>query len=474
MRTYVMTALRSAMGRCRSALRTAEIFDMVGETKNGVDEALSRLRALDERLTRVEATADLTRHFSETGREIAQMIARRKIPRSRARVLFLIHHRDALYSQVPVIEAMRDDPDFDVIVASIDHCYPSDAEARYAGEAEVHQALTHFGIDHLRFASQSRWDDLMWIRTLDPDIIFRQSQWEPDIEAPFRTFEVRSARLALIPYEMANLVDNPREPGAAHSAVDNYFHKNAWAVFCVSEEWRDTWAAAEAPATGARQFYGTGHPKVQALRERLRQSSTSERPFTVLWSAHHSIDDEWINFGTYPDTAPLMIELAHAHPEWEFIFSAHPALIAKLEERPQLRDLRERWDELPNTRYFAGGGDYAAVFNDSDVLVCDGVSWLMEYQLTAKPVVFIERAHHAPFNDFGRVVREGTNVVTTGKELTTILEHVAAGGTDPAAQGQQRVRELLRVDHDAVAEIVATIKTKLREEGWHPTSTSTP
>lgn len=431
---------------------------------SGTAHLRADLDATRQKLDELAGAVDTIRHFAESARDLSALAASHRPVGARIRVMFLIHHKDALYSHVDLIRRMREDRDFDVIVASIAHRYPGDDT--YRGEDDVHAALDHFAIPHIRLASRDPWRDLMWVRSLAPDLIIRQSQWEIDVPAPFRTYETRFARLALIPYEIANLVENPKDEWGFNSAVDNYLHRAAWAVFCVSEWWKAHCVVPEAPATGGIQYEPTGHPKVQALLARMASIADKERPFTVLWSAHHSIGEDWINFGMFPQLAPVMIECARANPEWDFVLSLHPALTHQLEADANLAQLRDEFLALPNTRFFAGGGDYAAEFVHSDVLVCDGVSWLLEYQLTAKPVVFVERPDHAPFNAMGRAMREGTHVISDPRDLPATLTYYARGGTNPATAGAQRTCELIQSHTNSVDEIVHTIKRRMRAEGW--------
>lgn len=419
-----------------------------------------------DEFSRLHTEIDRIRHICESNRKVTQMIARRRTPRRAIRVVFLVHNPDAWYSLHGVYQAMTVDPEFEPLVATLNKNFAGSGSQAVEGEERAHRVLKSFGVPHMRFASHDPWQDQEWLMRLDPDIIFRQSQWEGDVPAPYTTPELRFARLALVPYEVMNLVRNPNADGH-NSAVDDPFHKSAWAVFCVHERWL-SYARAEAPATLAGQFLATGHPKVQMITERLEALGDRRTGvFTVLWSPHHSIEADWIRFGTLPWSGPVMSDLARAHPDWRFVLSPHPALEHKIAGTP-LAEILDAWDRLPNTERIAGDGDYVNAFAASDVLVSDGVSWLMEYQLTGKPVVFIENAEHRPFNDFGELVRAGTNVVHDARDLRARIEEFAAGADDPAAEGQAQVRALLSEHPDAVHAILAAIKDRLREEGWMP------
>ena len=416
----------------------------------------------------IEEHLDYVRHVAEAARTTAAMLARRKTPGERVTVLFLVHHPEAWYSLARVHELMASDPDFEVVAASLPRRFPG-ADG-YRDEGFVSERLDHFGVEHLRFNSRDPFMDLDVIRMIDPDIIFRQSQWDNDVPPAFATDELRFARLCQVPYELLNFIVNIVEDDGLNTAVDSAFHRNAWAVFCASDEVRAE-TAAQTPATRARQFVATGHPTADILSAGARLGPDPGHRFTVLWSAHHSVGDDWIRFGTFAEAAPQMVEQARNHPEWDFVFSAHPALLTKMDEHepplsgPLVADFRREWGSLRNASVF-GGGDYADQFRNSDVLVCDGVSWLAEYQLTDRPVVFLEREDHRPFSALGERIIAGVNRVPSAAEAFRLVEALACGEPDPRRAERRQNALALRGDGHAAENIIAAIKAKLTDEGW--------
>ena len=424
----------------------------------GLEDVLARLDELSSQV-------DYVRHLAEMTRSNDAMAQRRRPPRTPVRVAFLVHLPEVWYALSEVYASMRDAEDFEPIVISLPRHLPG-AET-HQHEEFVHERLTAWGIPHLRFGSPDSFEDLDVLRMLDPDLIFRQSQWDGDVPPAFSTQELRWARLCLVPYEMLHMSQNPPEEQSRNTAYDNLFQRNAWLVTCTSEE---ALASIEdaVPNQQGRQYRVTGHPKADILR-RAAEQPRGDQPFTVLWSAHHSIGEDWLKFGTFHRTARQMVALARSHPEWRFVFSAHQALLTRLEtaEPPLTRafvdEFQRAWADLPNTEVF-GGGDYAPLFAQSDVLVCDGLSWLMEFQLVNKPVVFLERRGHAPFNELGRISLEGMHRVSSVDEAIPLLEGFAAGQPDPLGAAQREVGERLFGLRGAAPRIVDAIREQVAAE----------
>jgi len=84
-------------------------------------------------------------------------------------------------------------------------------------------------VPHLR--SEVGSDPLALLRILAPDVVFRQSQWDHDIDPRLSTANLAFTRLCLVPYEMLNIITNVSRPGTKDTAVDMALHHEAWLVF---------------------------------------------------------------------------------------------------------------------------------------------------------------------------------------------------------------------------------------------------
>ncbi|PKQ31426.1 MAG: hypothetical protein CVT62_08530 [Actinobacteria bacterium HGW-Actinobacteria-2] len=378
-------------------------------------------------------------------------------------MFFLIHHLEAWYSLADVYAEMAAADDFLPLVASIPRRFPGARE--FQDEELVHDGLTKFGIPHIRLRSDDSFQDLAVVRAFSPDVVFRQSQWDLDVPDAFTTNELAFARLCLVPYEPMGLVRNPAD-SAINPGYDCAYYRQAWRVFLANDLARDE-VMSQAPATRPDQYVVTGHPKADLLRRKITLGAPgADRPFTILWSAHHSIDDHWVRFGMFHRMALDMVEMAQRHPEWRFVLSLHPALAVKLESADPPLDADfvaafwRDWNGLPNTSLFPGG-DYGPLFANTDALLCDGLSWLLEYQLAGKPVVFLQREGHRPFNALGNIALTGMNQVDSLPIAEGLFEQFAAGRPDPHKPAQAEVVAALFGSSGAASRIVAAIRTGL-------------
>jgi hypothetical protein len=377
-------------------------------------------------------------------RDSVHLIARRStLARPTTRALFLVHHIEAWDSYHAVVTAMRDAPDFEPLVASIPRRFNGSPGLEH--EEEIDRGLTARGVPHLRITAGQEDEALGLIKAIEPDLVFRQSQWDADIPADLGTDHLTFARLCLVPYETMNIVQNVPDHRGRNTAVDSALHRSAWAVFCANELMLGM-ASRDGALAGARSRV-TGHPKADRLREAVPQwplasGAPGSAGGRIAWSAHHSIGEGWSDFGIFPQVADDMLAWARQQPDTEFVFMPHPALFPYTSSpdspysREQLDAWLENWRALPNTALFPGG-DYAPVLAASDALITDGLSMLVEYQVLGKPLIFLERRGHRPFNEIGEIVRTGAHAVTSVAAARSLAVRFLAGESDPLRERQQ-------------------------------------
>jgi hypothetical protein len=429
------------------------------------------IAALRSRPDGVAMAAESAARFAEL-RDSVHLVARRSSLRRRpVRVLFLVHVLGAWDSYHALVEAMGTSDDFEPIVASIPRRFRG-SNGLY-GEEEVHRGLGERGVAHLRFAADDLDDVLTLVKAIEPDIVFRQSQWDADVPDELATERLSFARTCLVPYETMNIVVNVADGRTPNTAVDSHYHRCAWLVFCTNAMMLET--AVRDGVRGGAQFRVVGHPKADHLRAAAPQwpldapQPATARPARIVWSAHHTIGQGWTDFGAFHLVRDDMLEWARQRDDIQFLFMPHPALLPFPDSAESPIDRADfdawmgRWAALPNTAVLSES-DYGPTLAASDVMVTDGLSMLVEYQLFTKPVIFFERAGHRPFNAIGERVVRGVHTVHTVEELRRLAEKFLGGEPDPR-HGQQRenVEELFG-SGDSAATILTTLRTEIAAE----------
>ncbi|TKI05355.1 hypothetical protein [Martelella alba] len=383
------------------------------------------------------------------------MIASETRFKDKIRCVFLVHNIEAWANLHAVYEEMLNDETFQPTVISIQRRYPG-AET-YQDEEKNHQGLARLNVKHIRFNDADSFADLQILKAIAPHVIFRQSHWEPDVPPAFRTEHIGFAKLYYLSYGIAPIAEH------AMMFLSTYYHNMCSKIFLSSQEVYEL--VKDYNKRNDRRLVVTGHPKVNfLLHAKPSWPISSGNDFKVIWSAHHSIGRGWNDFGVFPDVYEPMLRLAQTHQDVDFLFSPHPALITTLaalrgEPKERIDLFFTAWNGLPNTGII-DNGEYQGVFKSSDLLIVDGLSFLIEYQLVNKPILFLDRAGRAKFNAFGKIVEAGVHNLkpTEFDKIAQYIQYFKQGGQDDKRENQKKLIALLTRESTPEKNIVAEIK----------------
>jgi hypothetical protein len=384
-------------------------------------------------------------------RQIGHLTARKTGPMTpRIRCVFLVHAIESWDAQIDIYQAMLRDDRFDPIVASLNRRFPGDDAFR--GEAETSAALDRAGIRHLRLGMEPSWPGLDILRALQPDIVFRQSQWEHDVPPAFQTPRINFARICSVPYGMSIVgkfaPENTSVGGVDPRSFDQDYHRFAWRVFCETEQTRDYFL--QFAHCDPEKFVVSGYPKLTRLLRAREEPElwpiAGERRFRVIWAPHYSVGSDWLGFGTFDRIYREFLTWAGERSDIDFVLKPHPGLFATLVRsgalsQPQLDAFLAGWQALPNCAVEMA--TYAHLFAASDMLVSDGLSFFTEYPIFEKPLVFINSGRHVPMNALGDAALAAAHHVSTFDALKAAVEGYAAQAPWPLEAERQALLQTL-------------------------------
>lgn len=375
------------------------------------------------------------------------------------RCLFIVHSIETWSSLHDVWQAMNKDPRFEPIVASIPRQYPGSLVP--VDEQKTHEGLCLLGVPHLRLYSVNAMEDLAFLRMLTPHMIFRQSHWDSDISPAFSAAQLSFARLYYVPYGIAPLAKH----GLSFQASPLQMRCNK--IFVVNE-------LVKRLLPESLPVEVTGHPRIDFLqRAEPSWPIKTGNQFKIIWSAHHATETGWNDFGVFWQVYRQMLALAQSYPEIDFLFSPHPALLTRFSSlagarKDEVDEFKISWNALPNTGEL-NDGNYAGPFKAADLMIVDGLSFLMEFQLNQKPVLFFERPDHSSFNAMGEIVKKGVHPVSpeNSDELMDLIRYFLAGGRDPLLQFQRTMVEMLTPKENVPATILQKISEDMTSANQH-------
>ena len=376
---------------------------------------------------------------------------------ARKRIGFLVHNIEAWTGLEPVFKAMLADDAFDPIVFSVNRKYFGDI---YRDEGRISEILTGKGIAHIRLNDIDSFKDLSLIKLQNLDGLFRQSHWLPDLPPAFQPRYLSFTNLYYLSYEVGVM------PLQGLDYRYSEYERLCSKVFLASKEIKEEMDKLP-NATGVKSVV-TGHPKVtQLLSSKPFWPIKTHNKVKIIWSAHHSIGCGWNDFGVFDKVFEDFLQLAKKRKDWDILFSPHPALVHRLENL-QDENLKQRfeiflkeWNLLENTAII-DMGEYLGPFQASDLLVVDGLSFLIEYQLLGKPIIQLTREDSSDYTNFGERVTQGVHKLPYQRisDLEKMIVYLL-NNLDPLAEVQQKLKEELTRNLDPVQAILDEIKKDL-------------
>lgn len=169
----------------------------------------------------------------------------------------------------------------------------------------------------------------------------------------------------------------------------------------------------------------------------------------VIWAPHWTLTKEhsWFAQGTFLQTAEAMQRIAAQHADTiQFAFKPHPNLYRELCKeqfwgKEKTDAFYHWWATQANTQLEEGA--YAALFMQSDGMIHDSGSFVLEYMFADKPALFLIRDKdiHPPYHEMTQEALRCHDFGFTQEDITLFLRQRILGGDDTAAA---RRAELLR------------------------------
>ncbi|MDY0013018.1 MAG: hypothetical protein RBS40_09030 [Rhodocyclaceae bacterium] len=385
--------------------------DMVTNRERGAkNDQLSRLNV---RLESMERSLLAVHHHLNVIKQTAGLIARKNtnVKLKKCRVVFLVHAVEYWSALADVFERMLVDNRFEVVLACVNRRY---GENDFYGAKRVSEYFSSRNLQHLLLDDEDSYSSLEILKIISPDYIFRQQQWDSNYQRAFSSWELTFAKTCYLSYGavMLERYHASGEDGDFQLGYDQVWHRFAHLIFCESEIARSYYLANKHGMP--EKYVVTGSPKLRRLLQScpVWPINRSERGLRVVWAPHHSIGNDWLNFGTFLLVYKEMLAWAQSNCKVEIVLRMHPDLSPRLNTLGnEYEDWHKAWRELPNTYIDEGDPEYGGLFAASDLLITDGVSFLLEYPLFGKPAIFIKRDGHAPFNELGKLAESCCHIV---------------------------------------------------------------
>lgn len=300
---------------------------------------------------------------------------------------------------------------------------------------QVNATVEKFRRDRYKVASSYDRESKSWIdvkELVSPQIVFFTVPY--DYTHPyFKITHFSDTLTAYVPYAFVVI---PR----IELHYKAFFYKRLWRYYVESDIHKDY-----AQSFGLRKnVFVTGYPGLDALNYNRKfdqgawKLNAIKEVRRIIWAPHHTIEgqDAGLGYSSFTMYCEFFLELLEKFDgRLQIAFKPHPLLKGKLENDPS-------WGITKTAKYYKGWahhpygqleeGAYVDLFLTSDALIHDSASFMAEYMVTRKPLLFLttEGKVKPKFNSFGDLLYEKHYKASDKKEISTFIERVVFGGED--------------------------------------------
>jgi len=388
------------------------------------------------------------------------------------KIVFLIHHLQAFYNIEDVYYTFKNSEKVDTVVIAINNHFKDAMIAE--GADEISKELKKKGIEHIAFNMENSYYALDILLAINPDYIFIQSPWDNDRPLALKVPYLMFAKILYVPYYPVTLVEHFK-PEQDDLHFNSYVHNLAYRIYVQTD--LDKKYFKKYQILKAQNIKVVGSTKLYKLKtfRGHEANHNSSKDFNLIWAPHHSIAQRWLGFGVFHSIYKDMTNFAKENTHIKILFKPHPFLRRALMEHQIMH--KEEYDEwlkeftsIENVSLYEGG-DYLPIFETSDAMLTDGLSFLIEYPIaTGNPLIFFDSKNHQPLNEYGNMALEYAYKVDSFEAFKEILNHlIKSKETNQKDKMYEKRKEALKKMEDRLVPKEDPTKIILEDvlNDWH-------
>ncbi len=311
------------------------------------------------------------------------MKLRKKIFKRKLKVYFICQYIQGYSKICDVINIMKNDPDIDVNILAI----PDDIN-KFPKNEDLAFWEEKFGDNVINAVSNKEWFDL---EKEKPDYVFIQRPYNNYLPHQYSTDVLSTyTKLCYIPYGYL-LVD-------LHSVVLPQSFINQLYFFFGENEYESKYVLNKMPKDGNHYSINYGYP---SLDSEIMNISTETSAFNklktkdlkVIWTPRWTTNKDLFEttFFNYKDN---IVKYFKKNRNQKLVFRPHPLMFKnfideKIMPKEEVKEYLLNYDE--NNMIYDKDSNYFETFQDSDVLITDFSSIIIDYFILNKPIILLDK-----------------------------------------------------------------------------------
>lgn len=180
---------------------------------------------------------------------------------------------------------------------------------------------------------------------------------------------------------------------------------------------------------------------------------------TIIIAVHHTVNNPELPLSTFLLYSDFILELPKKYPDINFIFRPHPLLFVNLLNdniwtNEQIDEYKQKLDK--NGITYSSGGNYFDIFANSDAIIHDCSSFLVEYLYTGKPCCFMAKSNYKKvFSKLGFACLKNYYMAFNKQQIIDFIDEVIINGIDVKKASRIKFAEKhLKLNYPDVSKII--------------------
>jgi len=338
-----------------------------------------------------------------------------------------------------VFEKMLMDERFDVYVFVIPEQIDMESKGFYQKNSMA-DFMRKYKNDNVKiintYLGNGKWYSL---KDLSPDYVFYQRPYDNYLPKEYRSNRVsKYSRICYIPYAL----DFTKE--LLKTTCNFKFYKNIYLYFSCDKEGEiyNKKRFKISHMLGIRKSMFVGYPRFSTIAQAGRKKKNeSHMRFTILWNSRWTVDEQLgkSTFFQYKNDIP---EFVIGRKDMFLVWRPHPLSFSNFIDKGLMtqKEIDEYCAMYQNGEnlYYDNSNTYIDTMWNSDVLISDISSLVIEYAVTGKPIILCDNHVKEEYVDIANRIVQGCYDVTCWEELRGVLENLSRG-IDPKRKLREKI-----------------------------------
>lgn len=305
------------------------------------------------------------------------------------------------------------------------------------------------------------------LNELHPSVVFYSRPYDNYLPCDLKSYSViKKFNTAFIPYYYALETDYK-------FSINDNFIRNITYFFADQESTKKYFDSRRKRLInkGYQHSYNFGYPALEDIILKIDENKIcdnfiykNKNRINVMWTPRWTIDEKLggSNFLKYYKD---IFRTFNNNSKYSFVFRPHPMLFSNFLDNnfithEEYNLIIKQFKESDNMIY-DNSSEYFNTFINTDVLISDNSSIIIEYLLTGKPMIYCFNKSNFVFNEIMNELLDVNYIVNNFDELSTVLGKLT-NGIDPKKNKRiELINKIKNENRDASNSIATVIKNEI-------------